>query len=54
MMGDGNSEVLDVLPPQVDLPFDPLPSELVGLPSASLNEVIQLSLDLITMPLKIG
>ena len=54
MMGDGNPEVLDVLPPQVDLPFDPLPSELVGLLSASLNEVVQFSSDPSTVPLELS
>ena len=45
VMEDSNPEVLDVLPPQVYLPFDSLLSEPVGLLSVSLNEVIQLSLD---------
>ena len=54
MMGDGDPEALDVLLPQVYLPFDPLPSELVGLLSVSLNEVVQLSSDPSTVPLEIG
>ena len=54
VMGDGNPEVLDVLLPQVYLPFNPLLSKLVGLLSASLNEVIQLSSDLSMAPLELG
>ena len=54
MVGDSNLEVLNILPPQVYLPFESLPSGCIRLRSASLNEVIQLPLDLGAVPLEIG
>ena len=54
IMGDGDPEVLEALLPQVNLPFDPLLSKLLGLPSVSLSEVVQLSSDLSTVPMELG
>ena len=53
-MGDSNLEVLDVLSPQVYLPFESLPSGHVGLCLVSLDKVIQLSSDLGMVPLELG
>ena len=54
VMGDSNPEVLDVLPPQVYLPFESLLSGRVRLLSASLSEVVQLSSDLSTAPMELS
>ena len=54
MMGDGDPEVFEVLSPQVNLPFDPLPRELLRLPSAGLSEVVQLSSDLSMASMELG